>query len=263
MPTTKPVSYDEVLKKSPVFPSYFKLSPFPLLVLQHTNYKVMDANPKALEFFNLTGSEIKKKYLYTLAAPVDEDVKHWKTQLELHKGKPHFELDMPLYQKNNSSPLVTVFIQDISSPKFECFMAVWAADSNSTELIKNLKNQNRELSDQAKKMVDLNRKIVNSYESVKKQYKQLLEYQEENVKTERQKTIGEMIDVCHDKISKPLNRILDDIQKINDNEGKLNSSVVKRIKMIEESVENILRTIDKISDVKDIKKMRYIELSNF
>ena len=81
-----------------------------------------------------------------------------------------------------------------------------------------------------------------------------IDFQEDNVKAERHRTIGEMIEVLKGKINKPLNRILDDIQKIQDSDKKLDSSVIKRLKLIEESAENVLRLIARIAEVKDIKK---------
>ncbi len=36
----------------------------------------------------------------------------------------------------------------------------------------------------------------------------------------------------------------------------------KRLKLIEESAENVLRLIARIAEVKDVKKMRYIELGS-
>jgi hypothetical protein len=253
-------STDDMFKKEAFFSSYYGLNEFPILVL-NASMKIISANPKAIEFFNLTASELKKKFLYSLTP--ESEQKHWKNQLSLHQNKNSFNFDIPLLPHSKEAQTCCVMICKISSPsqKIQLYAATVNLGNQQIALIKTIKNQNKELTDQAKKMVDINRKIVSSYENVKKQYEDLLHYQEENIKVERQKTIIEMVDVFQDKINKPLTRILDDIQKINDSEKKLDSSVVKRLKLIEESVENIMRVISHIAEVKDIKKMKYIELS--
>ncbi|MBN2143635.1 MAG: PAS domain-containing protein [Candidatus Aureabacteria bacterium] len=251
---------ENILKHEKYFSSYCHLNDFPILVL-NASLRIIAANPKASEFFKLSPSEIKKKSFYSLTPGSEQ--KEWKSKLILHQKKEHCAFDIPLMNHSKEVQLYRVTVCRLSpaAHKAELYAATIYTSNEHVSLIKNLKNQNKELTEQAKKMVEINRKIVSSYENVKKQYEDLLHYQEENIKVERQKTIIEMVEVFQDKINKPLTRILDDIQKINDSEKKLNSAVVKRLKLIEESVENIMRVISHIAEVKDIKKMKYIELS--
>lgn len=261
MASDKTVTYEELISHEILFQKLFKNFKYPVLILHHKTFKVLDANPKSLEFFSLSLSEIKKKYLFTLAPENEQE--EWKNKADLQKSKHSFILQMNLKPKNGPSVLCNVNVEDISTDK-TCIFAAIVDNENSEKILLEikLKNQNKDLTEQVKKLVDINRKIVTSYENVKRQYQELLDFQEENVKNERHRTIGEMTEVLQDKINKPLNRILDDVQKIHDSEKKLNPSVVKRLKLIEESAENILRVIARISEVKDIKKMKYIELNN-
>ena len=261
MSSEKTLSYEDCVQTDSLFYKFFKNHKFPVLILHFKTFKVLDTNNRAVDFFQFTIGEIKKKYLYSFA--LEKEQEEWKNKIDLHKTKSCFTLQMPMIPKNKAAVTCSITIEEINIGK----CVVWAAviDNENSEKIAleiKLKEQNKDLTEQLKKLVDINRKMVNSYENIKRQYQELLEYQEENVKTERHKTIGEMTEVLQDKINKPLNRILDDVQKIHDSEKKLDSSVVKRLKLIEESAENVLRIIDRISEVRDIKKMKYIELNN-
>jgi hypothetical protein len=261
MSKEKLISYQDFTKKPTPFHQFLLTAQVPYLVLHETTFKVLDANEAALDFFKYTASEIKKKYLYSLTP--EKEHKKWKSQLELFKGKENSSFTMPMKPNGKNSIASPVNILNISTPKVHILVAHIDSSSHDNEsLIRNLKGQNRALAEQVKRMLEVNRKMVNSYENIKKQYEELLTYQSDNVKVERQNTIIEMVEVFHDKVNKPLNRILDDIQKINDSSKKLDSSIIKRLKLIEESVENIMRVVDRIAEVKDIKKMKYIELSN-
>jgi signal transduction histidine kinase len=260
MASDKNVTFEQHVKRN-AFHHYFERTRSPILVLHPRTFKILAANSSALEFLGFSLSEVKKKYIYSLA-PVKQH-NAWKSQFDLHKTKPSFVFQMPLVAKNKHSTRCNVEIISLSAPRFSGFAAmIDVANSEHIDFENKLRDQNRELSDQIKKMVHINRRIVNSYENIKKQYQELLDFQEDNVKAERHRTIGEMIEVLQDKINRPLNRILDDIQKIQDSEKKMDSTIIKRLKLIEESAENVLRLVARIAEVKDIKKMRYIELGN-
>jgi len=260
MAPEKSISYDEHVKKENIFRNFFKFAAQPVMVLNHRTFKVLDANYKALEFFKLSMTEMKKKYIYNLAPEEDRD--DLKVQFEMHKSKSTFNMKFAI-ECEEEMKTCDVSIMDVSIPKLDVFFAFFdVTGSDNNEFVTKIKAQNKNFAIQTKKMMEINRKIIHSYENVKTQYQELLNYQEDNIKAERTRTIGEIMEVLQDKINKPMNRILDDLIKIQDSEKKLDSSVVKRLKLIEESAENVLRLVARIAEVKDIKKMRYIELGN-
>ncbi len=254
-------SFEESSKKEPLFFSFFKLQKAPVLIVDQETFKIFDINDHACEFFSSSASELKRKTLYSLAP--EKEQKKCKLQLEIHGKKELFTMDLNLKLSPKNIQIFPATFQKLTHQKTSVFAVTLDIENQEqTTLIKNIREQNRHFIEQIKKMVDVNRKLLNSYESIKKQYEQLLQYQEENIKSERQSTISEMVNAFQEKVNKPLLRILDDIQKINDTEIKISPNMVKRLKLIEESVENIMRVIGRISEIKDIKKMRYIELSN-
>jgi signal transduction histidine kinase len=252
-----------VSDKESLFPSFFKLQKTPTFLVDPETLKILDVNDQACALVHSPASELKKKWLHALAP--EKEQKKYKAQLDIHQNKELFTVDFPLKMSAKITQIFPATFQriqklnDAETSVFAVTIDIHAQEQRT--LIKNIKEQNYQRVEQIKKMVDVNRKLLHSYESVKKQYEQLLQYQEENIKSERQNAIGNMVDFFQEKVNKPLTRILDDIQKINDTETKLSPNVVKRLKLIEESVENIMRVIGRISEVKDIKKMRYIELS--
>jgi hypothetical protein len=256
-------SFEDNVKKESLFFSFFKLQKTPIFLVNPETFKILEANDHACALVRFSASELKKKELYALAP--EKEQKRYKSELDIHRDKEFFTVDFPLKMSAKTfqtCPATFQKIQKSADQKTSVFaVTIDIHGQEQSTLIKNIKEQNYQRVEQIKKMVDVNRKLLHSYESVKKQYEQLLQYQEENIKSERQNAIGSMVDVFQEKVNKPLTRILDDIQKINDTEKKLSPNVVKRLKLIEESVENIMRMIGRISEAKDIKKMRYIELS--
>ena len=253
-------NYKSLMEKSVFFKQVFYGSVHPSVIVKPGNLRIIDANDACTGLIGFSHSEMTKKYLYDIH-PVKLQAK-LKKQYENFIEKDLFTFDLPVICKNKEKIYSSMNFKKFTFKSLDVFIVVIFDLTERIELEKSIKEENHQLLDKTKELLQINRNLILSYESLKKKFKDFRTIQKQELHNERKSVILEISDIIKEKINLPLGKVLDDIEKIKQGGKDFSKETSKRLKMMEEVIENMLITMSRISEERDIQKMRYVDLEN-
>jgi PAS domain S-box-containing protein len=256
----KKVSYKDILELSVFFKDIFHESFSPQLVVRPDNLHILECNDAALRMLGFAKNDLLKKYIYDIH-PV-KLLPKIKKQYENFSEKEHFSFDMPVICHNKEKIQAVITFKRILIKGTPLFAVAIYDLSERLELEKSIKDENQVLLLKTKDLLNINRNLIASYENLKKKFKEFRLMQKQEILNEKKAVIMEISEIVKEKINTPLIKILEDIDKIKGSDGSLSKESHKRMKMMEEIIENMLTTMSRISEERDIQKMRYVDLEN-
>ena len=256
----KKTNLKSLLGKAVFFKQIFYDSPIPTFLVNPGNLRIAEANTAALDLLGYSHTELLKKNIYDIN-PVKLQIKI-KKQFENFKDKKSFLFDLPVICKNKDKIYSEICFRKFSVKDAEVFVVSVYNLTERIDLEKSIKEENHNLMTKTKELLQINRNLIASYESLKKKFKDFRIMQKQEIINERKAVILEISEIIREKINIPLTKILEDISRIKDGGKDLPKDSTKRLKMMEEVIENMLITMSRISEERDIQKMRYVDLEN-
>jgi len=254
----KKANYKKLLADKVFFKQIFFENVLPMLLVRPDTLHILEVNQKAMDLLGFNKKEMLKKYIYEIN-PVKLQNKI-KKQFENFKDKQYFSFELPIIKKSKEKILAEIRFNKFETNNAVVFVVSIYDMTERINLQNNIKDENHKLMDRTKELLQINRNLISSYEHLKKRFKDFQALQKQEISNERKSVINEMSEILKDKINVPLQKILDDLAKIKEHSDNLSKDTIKRLKMIEEIVENIQITVGRIAEERDIQRMRYIDL---
>ena len=256
----KKANFKDLLEKSVFYKNIYFSHAFPSLIVKPANLRIAEVNDAAIRLLGFSRTELLKKSICDIH-PVKLQSKI-KKQYDNFKEKDCFIFDLPAICKNKEKIYVQVSFQKISLKGNEAFIVCLFDLTERIELEKNIKDENHKLMTRTRELLQINRNLIGSYEHLKKKFKDFRIMQKQEVINEKRSVILEISDIIKEKMNAPLAKILEDIGRIRDGGKDLSRESTKRLKMMEEVAENMLITMTRIAEERDIQKMRYVDLEH-